>query len=63
MVTLLHVVLRILGQILDHPRQQVHDAAEFFLSFNDAFRADAPPARQGYRGNSHIRALTLRPDA
>ena len=42
MVTLLLALLRILGQILDHPRQQIHDAAEFFLSFNDAFCADAP---------------------
>ncbi len=42
MVTLLLALLRILGQILEHPRQHIHDAAECILSFNDAFCADAP---------------------
>jgi len=38
----LFALLRIFGQILDHPRQQVRDTAEFFLSFDDAICADAP---------------------
>jgi len=31
---------RILGQIFNHLRQQVHDAAEFFLSFDDVIGPD-----------------------